>query len=97
LGVDRNAIRTLCERHGVTELSLFGSVLRDDFGPDSDVDVLIEYAPMVRASLLDFAALQRELAETIGRRVDLVTKRALKPYLREQILAGREVIYHGQG
>lgn len=76
----------LCRRHGVNRLSLFGSVLRADFGPDSDVDVLVEFLPGVRCGLIGMARLQRELSELIGRPVDLRTPKDLSRYFRDQVL-----------
>ncbi len=69
---------TFCRRWRVAELSLFGSVLREDFRPDSDVDILISFAPRAEPSLLDHVAMQEELAELFGRRVDLVTRPAIE-------------------
>ncbi len=76
----------LCRRHGIARLSLFGSVLREDFGPDSDVDVLIEFLPGVRCGLLGMARIERELAELIGRAVDLRTPGDLSRYFRERVV-----------
>ena len=76
----------LCQRHGIARLSLFGSVLRQDFGPGSDVDVLIEFLPGVRCGLLGMARIQRELAELIGRPVDLRTPADLSRYFRERVV-----------
>ncbi len=71
--------------HGVRSLALFGSVARDEAGPDSDVDLLVEFSRPV--GLFGFVRLQRHLAERLGRNVDLVTRDALIPALRERILA----------
>ena len=62
----------------MTELALFGSVLRDDFGPDSDVDLLVAFAPGARPSLFDLVEMEAELAELVGRGVDLVTRRSVE-------------------
>jgi uncharacterized protein len=72
--LDRELIAEFCSRWKVEELSLFGSVLRDDFGPDSDVDVLVTFAPDARWSLFDAAAMEEELEQLFGRPVDLVTR-----------------------
>ena len=84
------AIADFCRRWKVTEFALFGSVLRDDFGPDSDVDVLVSFAPDARYSLFDLVHMQDELQEAFGRDVDLVTRRAVErsmnPWRREAIL-----------
>jgi predicted nucleotidyltransferase len=79
-----------CRRHHIRKLSLFGSVLRDDFGPDSDVDVLVEFDEQ-HVPGFEFIRIQLELSELLGgRKVDLVTSRALSPFLREKILHSAE-------
>ena len=81
-------------RWRVAELALFGSVLRADFGPDSDVDVLIEFRPDAGWSLFDWVDMIDELKAIFGRRVDLVSKRGLRnPFRRHGILSTREVVY----
>ncbi|HEU0016715.1 MAG TPA: nucleotidyltransferase family protein [Longimicrobium sp.] len=92
--LDRDDIEAFCRRWNVAELALFGSVLRDDFREDSDVDVLVEFARGARLSLFHFVEMQDELAELFGRRVDLVEKRALKnPFVRHHVLHNHEVLY----
>lgn len=96
--VDRDAIATFCNKHGIRELSVFGSALRDDFRPDSsDVDVLVEFNPEAKVSLLGFCGMIRELEELFGRKVDLITTNSLSPYIRDRVLASREVLYVGEG
>ncbi len=86
-----------CRRNHIRELSLFGSVLRADFGPDSDVDVLVEFAPGAQCTLLDLVRMQNELKDIFGREVDLVSRRGIESsrnYIRrQQILDSAEVIY----
>ncbi len=82
-----------CQRHHVHKLALFGSVLREDFRADSDVDVLVEFEPNVRIGFLTLAAMQRELAELLRRPVDLVPESGLKPLIREEVLDSAEVLY----
>lgn len=86
-----------CQRWKVAELALFGSVLRDDFGPDSDVDLLVTFAPDADWSLLDHIRMQQELAELLGRSVDLVSKRAIEhsanPLRRREILSNARSVY----
>ena len=83
-----------CRKWKITELSLFGSVLREDFRPDSDVDVLVTFAPEARWSLLDLPRMQDELSGILGRSADLVDIRGLRnPFRRREILATKEVIY----
>src|SRR5438552_12279552 len=79
-----------CRRRGVAELALFGSVLRDDFGPSSDVDVLVSLRPGSAVSLLGFVGMQRELSLILGRRVDLVLKDAVAA--RPQDPRGRRIV-----
>jgi predicted nucleotidyltransferase len=94
LGVTPDQIVALCQRWKITEFALFGSILRDDFRPDSDVDVLVTFAPHDGWSLFDLMNLQRELEGIIGRPVDLLEKRDLKnPFRRTEILQTCQVIY----
>ena len=76
--LDRDAVASFCERWKIAELALFGSVLRDDFRPESDVDVLVEFAPGASWSLFDNVAMEDELSEILGRNVDLVSRRAVE-------------------
>lgn len=91
--LDPTVVADLCGRYAINEISLFGSVTRDDFRPDSDVDVLIEFTPGAQIGLFDLIQIKDELAASIGREVDLVTKGMLSPFFREDVLAQREVIY----
>ncbi len=93
LVIDRSAVRAFCQRHHVARLALFGSALRDDFGPDSDVDVLVEFQPG-HVPGLDFVSMERELSGLLqGRRVDLVTPKSLNVRIREQVLREAEPLY----
>ncbi len=87
--IDREGLAALCGRHHIRRLSLFGSVLRDDFRPDSDVDVLVEFIPG-RTPGLAFLAIEEEIAGLIGRRVDLHTPASLSRYIRDEVLAEAE-------
>lgn len=87
------AIRVLCVRHRIKELSVFGSALRSDFRPDSDVDLLVEFAPDAQVGFLQFTALQNELSELLGRKVDLVPKKGIKNLIRDEIIASAHVIH----
>jgi len=94
LGVKAGPIEAFCRKWGIRELSLFGSLLRDDFRPDSDVDLLVVFAPGERWDLWDIMAMEAELQRLFGRKVDLVEKRALKnPFRRYEILTTRQVLY----
>lgn len=72
---------------------LFGSVLREDFRPESDIDVLVEFLPETQASLLDMARMQRELSSLLGRKVDLRTPAELSKHFRSEVMAEAEVQY----
>jgi predicted nucleotidyltransferase len=86
-------IREFCEKNGIRRLALFGSVLRDDFTPESDVDVLVEFAPGHRVGFIRLGLMQEELSELLHRRVDLNTAGLLSPYFREEVLREAETIY----
>ena len=87
-------IATFCQKWRITELSLFGSVLRDDFRPDSDVDVLVSFAAETHWSLYAWVEMHAELQSILGRAVDLVEKQGLSnPFRRHAILTTRQVIY----
>ncbi|HYF94107.1 MAG TPA: nucleotidyltransferase family protein [Symbiobacteriaceae bacterium] len=91
--LDPALIAGLCVRYNIREVALFGSVTRDDFRPDSDVDVLVDFAPDAQIGLFDLIGLKEELSTYLGREVDLVTKGMLSPFFRDEVLAQREVIY----
>ena len=97
IGVPMNAIATFCNRWKVRELSLFGSVLREDFGPSSDIDVLIRFKGERTPGLIRIAKMERELAELLDRRVDLVNRAAIEEsrnYIRRKaILESAQVVY----
>ena len=87
--IDDVALARFCRKHGIRRLALFGSVLRDDFGPDSDVDVLVELHAG-RVPGLAFFEMQAELSELIGRKVDLNTPGFLSRHFRNEVLANAE-------
>ena len=93
----RNQIEAFCKKWGIRELALFGSALRDDFRPDSDVDFLVSFSPDVTWGLLDHAVMERELAEIVGRPVDLVSRKAVELshnwIRRKAILESVQVLY----
>lgn len=95
LQYDREAMRKLCRQHHVKRLDLFGSRAKGTYAADSDVDLLVEFKPGHVPGLLGFIALERELAELLGERVDLVTPGGLSPYLREDVVASRSTLYEG--
>jgi hypothetical protein len=88
------ALAAFCRRNHVRKLSLFGSVLREDFGPDSDLDLLIEFEPDHVPGFFRLAALERELSALLGnRKVDLRTPEDLSRYFRQEVLASAHVVY----
>ncbi|MCZ6449278.1 MAG: nucleotidyltransferase family protein [Deltaproteobacteria bacterium] len=90
--VDRDKLADFCHKNHIRKLAFFGSVLRDDFGPDSDVDVLVEFEPGHTPGLA-FFAMGAELSEILGRKVDLNTQKFLSRYFRDQVVAEAEVQY----
>jgi uncharacterized protein len=91
--VDQESLARFCRSRGIRRLSFFGSVLRDDFGPQSDIDVLVEFAPDAKVGLFEFVDLQQELGELLGREVDLHTPASLSHLFRERVLSSAEVSY----
>jgi len=91
--IAEDSLAEFCRRHGVARLSLFGSILRADFRPGSDVDMLVEFLPGIQVSLFDMAAMQLDLSEMIGRQVDLRTPEDLSRYFRDRVLAEAQVQY----
>ena len=95
--IDRDAIAGFCRRWRISELSFFGSITRDDFRPDSDVDVLVTFEKDADWSLFDHVRMERELAEILGRKVDLLTRRAVERSTnwlrRKKIMEGAESFY----
>jgi len=91
--IDRERIAEFCRRNHIRKLSLFGSVLRDDFRPDSDVDVLVEFEPGAVVGLIRLAGMEIELSEMLGRKVDLNTAGFLSRHFRGRVLAEAEVQY----
>ena len=90
--IDRAQIAAFCKRHHIRRFALFGSVLRADFGPASDIDVLVEFEPG-HVPGLAFFRLQAELSEILGRKVDLNTPGFLSRYFRADVLAEAETVY----
>jgi len=97
IDIDRGKIAAFCRKWKVTELALFGSVLREDFRPDSDVDVLVSFTPDAGWSLFDIVRMEEELSALLGREVDLVERKAIEKsenYIRRKhILGSAESFY----
>ena len=92
LDIPTEHLASFSRRNRIRRLALFGSALRDDFRPDSDLDILVVFEPDARVGLL-FFALQRELSELLGRPVDLNTPGFLSPYFRDEVLAEAVDLY----
>ncbi len=90
--IPKDQIAAFCRKHGIRRLSLFGSILRDDFGPDSDIDVLVEFEPEARTGFA-FFGMQDELSQILGRKVDLNTPGFLSKYFRDEVMREAEVQY----
>jgi predicted nucleotidyltransferase len=88
--VSKKKIADFCLRHHIRRLAIFGSVLREDFRPDSDVDVLVEFEPEAQVGFIALGRIQRELSALLQRSVDLVPREGLKPKIREAILSSAE-------
>lgn len=94
LTLDHGRLGELCRRWRIVELALFGSAVREDFREDSDVDVLVSFAPEAKWTLLDLVRLRDELQVLVGRDVDLIEERALKnPFRRARILSEKQVLF----
>lgn len=97
ISIDKAKVAGFCSRWKIVEFALFGSVLRDDFGPDSDLDILVTFAPDAKWSLFDHVDMQDELKEMLGREVDLVSRRGIERsanYIRRKaILESAQVLY----
>ena len=93
IDLDKERIAHFCRSNHIQRLSLFGSVLRDDFRSDSDVDMLVEFEADARVGLIRLAALEAELSEIVSRKVDLRTPQELSRYFRDKVVASAEVQY----
>lgn len=94
INIERDWLEDFCRRWKVRELPLFGSVIREDFGPQSDIDFLVSFLPEEEWDLLDFVNIQIELSDRFARHVDLVEKKGIRnPFRRRHILANHQVIY----
>jgi hypothetical protein len=92
-GIDiaEEALKSFCERNGIVRLAFFGSILRDDFGPESDVDVLVEFSPDARVGFFDLARMERELGDMLGRRCEIHTYKGLHPLYKDEVIDSSEV------
>jgi uncharacterized protein len=94
INVPKDRIAEFCQRHSIRKLAFFGSVLRDDFGPGSDVDVLVEFTPGAGVGFFKLYDLEQELSRILeGRKVDINTPKSLSRYFRDKVLTEAEVQY----
>jgi len=92
--IPREAVQEFCRKHHIRKLSVFGSYLREDFGPESDIDFLVEFEPEHIPGLIEFAGMEIELSELLGgQKVDLRTPQDLSRHFRDEVLAEAEVLY----
>ena len=91
--VDSDAIAQFCNKHRIKQLAFFGSVLRDDFRPDSDVDVLVEFEEGSEPGLMRLAGMERELSAILRRNADMRTREDLSRYFRDDVVANAETQY----
>jgi uncharacterized protein len=93
VSISKNQIAEFCQRNHIRKLSLFGSVLRDDFGPESAIDVLVEFESGAKVGLLKMARIERDLSELLQRKIDLRTPEDLSRYFRQEVLNTATVQY----
>ena len=91
--INQHEIDEFCQRHHIRKFAFFGSVLREDFGPDSDVDILIEFEPEFIPGLFELMDMQLEFSDMIGREADFRLPGDLSRYFRERVIAEAEVLY----
>ncbi len=93
IAIPQHQLAGFCRRHRIRKLSLFGSVLRNDFAPSSDIDVLVSFEPDAHVGLITLAGMEIELTQLLGRRAELHTVRGLNPRFRDEVLHTAEVLY----
>ena len=93
INISRDRIEAFCKKHHIRKLSVFGSILRDDFGSDSDVDILVEFYPDHIPGLIKLAGMEIELSDILKRKVDLRTPQDLSRYFRQEVMDSAEVQY----
>ncbi|MCX6034534.1 MAG: nucleotidyltransferase family protein [Chloroflexi bacterium] len=93
IDIPKAEIEAFCRRNRIRRLALFGSVLRDDFGPESDVDVLVEFEPGARVGLITLAGMEIELSRLLGRKAEMHTVKGLNPHFRDEVLQVAEAQY----
>jgi predicted nucleotidyltransferase len=93
IDIPKSRIEDFCRRHHIQRLAFFGSVLRDDFSPDSDVDVLVEFEPDAQVGLITLAGMEIDFSNILRRRVEMHTTQSLNPHFRDEVLDLAEVQY----
>ena len=93
IDVPKQKIAEFCQRNHIRRLAFFGSVLRPDFSPESDIDVLVEFEPSARVGLITLAGMEIELSDLLGRRAEMHTIKGLNSYFRDEVLTVAEVQY----
>ena len=93
VNITKDEIADFCQKNHIMKFAFFGSVLRDDFRSDSDVDILVEFGPDARIGFMRLVGMERELSEIVGRKVDLRTPKELSRYFRDEIIAEAEIQY----
>jgi len=96
LTIPREAIADFCRRNRIRKLALFGSALREDFRPDSDVDILVEFEPEARVGLIRLAGMELDLSELLGRKVDMRTPQDLSRHFRDEVLREAEMLHEAR-
>ena len=91
--IPTKSLEAFCQRYQIRRMALFGSVLREDFGPDSDVDILVTFAPEAEIGFIALGKMKRELSAIFQRPVDLVPQEGLKPIIRDEVLSSTLEIY----
>lgn len=97
IDIPKEKIEDFCRRNHIARLSLYGSILRDDFGPNSDIDLLVEFEPGRVPGLFTMAGLEIELTEILGRKVDFRTARDLSRYFRDEVVSTAETVCEREG
>lgn len=93
VNVPKEKLERFCQRYQVRRMALFGSVLRDDFSSDSDIDILVVFDPSARVTFMTLGRMKRELSALFERSVDLVPQEGLKPAIRDAVIASAEEVY----
>jgi uncharacterized protein len=93
IDIPQSEIDAFCQRNAIRRLALFGSVLRDDFTPESDVDILVEFEPEARVGLISLSGMELELSRILGRRAEIHTYKGLNPHFHDEAIKSAEVHY----